>query len=113
MPTIRSQNAPKSTFFQHPVRRSASSRRCSAFSAGCFKIRRSPRQERRSSASSNSVVAGLQYAVYALWSVSAQLKTFAIQLHQPQLPLADAIREEAHHHFMGQGFLALVDEKAT
>jgi hypothetical protein len=41
------------------------------------------------------------------------LKTFAIQLHQPHLPLSDPIREEAHRHFMGQGFLVFVDEKAT
>jgi hypothetical protein len=48
-----------------------------------------------------------------LWAVSAQLKTFAIHLYQPHLPLSEPIREEAHRHFMGQRLLALVDEKAT
>jgi hypothetical protein len=55
----------------------------------------------------------LQRMAEALWSVSAELEAFAIHFDQPHLTLSEPIREKAHRHFMGQGFLALIDEKAT
>src|SRR5712671_1335599 len=38
---------------------------------------------------------------------------YGVALHEPHLPLSEPIREEAHRHFMRQGLLAFVDEKAT
>src|SRR5579864_6668710 len=55
----------------------------------------------------------LQRAVEALWSVGAQLKAIVTDLDEPHLPLSEPIRKEAHRHFMGQGLLVFVDEKAT
>jgi hypothetical protein len=54
-----------------------------------------------------------QGTVAASWSVGAQSKGFAIGLPQPDLPLSEPIREEAHRHFVRQGPLVLVDEEAT
>ena len=55
----------------------------------------------------------LKRTIQALWSGGAQFKTFATQLNQAHLSLSEPIREEAHCHFMGEGPLAFVHEKAT